>query len=218
METKPNIWDSGHFEQALDRLTQDYVYYFYREEMFFKRNIDEGSLILDVGCGEGKSTRTLANITGLEGKVVGIDNNQRMINTAKKKCSIYRNVDISLYDARDLENYPKQFDCVVFPFDMLGLLEKPDEILLASKRILKPKGKILATVFSEVAAPYQARQYVNGGAENVKVTPEFVYITEFDYRARRFSWEEIEKVFTKAELGCRIEELTSMAYGIVGTR
>jgi len=65
--------------------------------------------VLDLGCGDGALTVTIADILP-EGKVVGIDASQGMIDTALPKAG--KNVEFLLMDINEL-NFDEKFDVVV---------------------------------------------------------------------------------------------------------
>src|SRR5690625_5445962 len=51
--------------------------------------LTEEITVLDIGCGTGAITRGIAEVVGQKGRVVGIDNNPKLINTANQ---LYTNI------------------------------------------------------------------------------------------------------------------------------
>jgi SAM-dependent methyltransferase len=102
--------------------------------------IKEGMRVLDVGCGTGAISKDIALLVGETGKVIGIDNTSKFIESGK---STYQNVTnlelihIDLFDFHPLE----KFDLIVSA-RVLQWLSNPKQALLKMKSLLKPGGQI----------------------------------------------------------------------------
>ncbi len=95
--------------------------------------------VLDVGCGDGKITQTVAEMLN-KSKVLGIDSSFEMIKYASKKCS-EKNVSFKMIDVCQL-NFIEEFELII-SFYCLQWVENKK---LAFKKIadaLKPYGTIL---------------------------------------------------------------------------
>lgn len=216
-ETSQRYVDDGGYHRFLRNISKPYLRYFHKEEVFFKDRIGPGSTVLDVGCGEGRLTVPLAVHVGPDGKVVGIDFKERMYEDTKKKVAVLRNAEVYMMDARNLDQLRDSFDYVLFPFDFIGLVEHEDQVPLLRKARTKLKdgGEILATVFSEMAAPDQMMTYQRlWDPSTIRVDSDYVYVDAIDYKAERFSQEKITKLFTDAGLEPTVGKLTKMAYWI----
>src|SRR5687767_3705171 len=104
-----------------------------------------GSLVLEVGCGTGAQTVTLArNSPGA--RIVSFDRSADSLGHAKARIDAagIRNVELRQADIFALPFEPESFDHVFGCF-VLEHLSKPVEALVLLERVLKPGGTI--TVF-----------------------------------------------------------------------
>ena len=123
-----------------------------------------GSLCLDVATASGSLALALASRVGNEGKVIGIDLAQRMLDFAERKARAHKvkNIEFKQMNAQQLEFEDNTFDVVacslaIFYFpDIEGALQE-------MKRVLKPGGTLgIATAdphnaFMPLSEPYMAR-------------------------------------------------------------
>ena len=77
----------------------------YGEDVLKLFKIDENSLVIDLGCGNGALTKKLSEICG---GVIGIDSSEEMLKTAKKS---YPNLTFIREDALNF-NLEKKADAV----------------------------------------------------------------------------------------------------------
>jgi len=212
--------NNGMYDAVLENPTQAYLEYWYKEDLFFKRNIRQGSNVLDVGCGGARTTVYIASHVGKDGFVTGIDFHPKMVESAKRNTDAFSNVEILLLDVRNIDSLDKEFDYVILPFDFLGLIpqEEQVDVLKMSRGRLVKRGKILATVFSEYAAPWQLETYqsVNNPA-TLRVDKDFVYADASSYAAERFSKKKVAGLFRKAGLEPEVGTMCKMGYWIVGS-
>src|SRR3989338_9963761 len=106
----------------------EYLDYHNKEVFFFRDNIHEGVNVLDVGCGELRTTVPIAVHVGPRGKVIGIDFDERMCELAKKKSQVLKNVEVRKVDAREIDKMPENFDYIVLGFEFLGLLPSAEQV------------------------------------------------------------------------------------------
>lgn len=112
---------------------------------FFVDNINEGDVVLDIGCGNGALTFDLAKKSK---KVIGIDFNKRNIEIAKEKYYV-SNTEYIIGDATN-HNFREKFDTVVLS-NVLEHIENRIEFL---NKIKKLAPKILIRV------PMQNRDWI----------------------------------------------------------
>lgn len=93
--------------------------------------------ILDVGCGDGFHLRLLQKYGKKSWLLEGIDLDQRAVRMAEKA-----GLKVHLGSVEEL-NLPENTYDFAFMIQTIEHVEKPDEILRAVKRILKPKGKLV---------------------------------------------------------------------------
>lgn len=107
-----------------------------------------GERVLDVACGDGEPALTLARKVQPTGRVVGIDLSERMIGAAAERAADARvkNVDFQVMDAEKLELPDASFDLVTCRFG-LQIVTDPDAAIREMLRVLKPGGRVVATVW-----------------------------------------------------------------------
>lgn len=93
--------------------------------------------ILDVGCGNGKTTAEIAARVP-RGEVVGVDASADMIGFAAAHSDLHSNLKFAVADARNLP-YQHQFDLVV-SFNALHWIPEQDRALNSIHSALKPDG------------------------------------------------------------------------------
>src|SRR3989344_5604042 len=203
MSNQHEYLNNGDYEKYLRNLPAAVLDYFYKEELFFKDNVKPGTTILDVGCGEARTTVPLAVHIGPQGKLIGIDFNRKMYDLAKSKTSVLKNVKLYHLDARKLEKLPQSFDTIMLPYTFLSLLQKQDQAIVLEKarEKLKPKGQVLATLYSEYALPLQMTIYQSlWKPHTLRADANYAYVDAVNYSCERFSKNKIKNLFAKAGL------------------
>lgn len=91
--------------------------------------LEEGDTVVEIGCGTGANLRYLREEVGKEGKVIGIDISEGMLEKArrKKKRNNWENVELLKHDASKA-NLDENLEGVLFCFS-IGMFEKPGEII-----------------------------------------------------------------------------------------
>lgn len=102
--------------------------------------LKEGMLVLDIGCGTGAISKDVAKIVGEKGKVIGIDNTQKFIESGKETYKEISNLTLIHSDLFDFESKEK-FDLIIAA-RVLQWLTTPKEALIKLKSLLKPDGQI----------------------------------------------------------------------------
>lgn len=102
--------------------------------------VKPGDRVLDVGCGSGSITASIAALVGDTGSVTGIDTSEHLIGIAREQYSTLSNVQFEVTDI--LQYLPvQQFD-VVSAARVLQWVANPKEILLKMTALVKPGGSI----------------------------------------------------------------------------
>ena len=97
-----------------------------------------GLRVLDVGCGSGAITRSIAEKTGPTGRVLGIDPNVNLIEQARKNAVDFPGLTFQQADVYSFDT-TEQFDLVTCA-RTLQWLAQPEAALLNMKRFVKPGG------------------------------------------------------------------------------
>ncbi|MDQ3928058.1 MAG: class I SAM-dependent methyltransferase [Chloroflexota bacterium] len=123
-----------------------------------------GQRVLDVATGTGNLALALADRVGAEGKVVGIDLAQGMLEFAERKARArkVKNVEYRMMDARHLEFEDNTFDLVTCGLAVFYFPDIPGT-LAEMCRVLKPGGRMVLssadpeTAFAPLSKPYMER-------------------------------------------------------------
>ena len=101
--------------------------------------------VLDVGCGDGKITATIAQHVP-KGHAIGLDISNEMIDYAKKSFpnERYPNLTFQLLDAQQF-NFCEKLD-VIFSSFALQWLPNPDQFFKCAFKSLKSSGRIVTTI------------------------------------------------------------------------
>lgn len=116
-----------------------------------------GSRALDVGCGNGEPSLTIARIVGPTGSVLGIDLAEPMVESARRRAARagVQNVEFRAQDAGGLAG-PREFDAAVSRF-VIMLAPEPVAVARAVLSVLRPGARFAACVWGEAAeVPYCA--------------------------------------------------------------
>lgn len=111
-------------------------------------NIRAGARVLDVGCGPGMDTVSLAGLVGETGKVIGVDIDSDMLKDADAFAQQEGVSDIVEHMTADVGalNFPdNSFDAVRAErlFQVLPSVVEPEEVMAQLVRVTKPGGSIV---------------------------------------------------------------------------
>ncbi len=136
MTEKRYAWDSEEY------VKHSGVQYAWALELIEKLTLAGNESVLDIGCGDGRVTLTLAAQLP-QGEVLGIDSSQRMIARAQKRLSesTCRNAAFAVADATVLL-FDNRFD-VVFSNAALHWVRNHRAVLEGIEKSLKPGGRLL---------------------------------------------------------------------------
>ena len=105
-----------------------------------------GLTVLDVGCGSGAITRSIAQRTGPTGRVMGVDPNENLIEQARQQAGEmpglhFQQADVYSFDTNE------RFDLVTCA-RTLQWLARPEAALANMKRLVKPGGHLAILDFN----------------------------------------------------------------------
>jgi arsenite methyltransferase len=122
--------------------------------------IKEGDTVVDLGSGAGNDAFVARAITGVTGKVIGVDMTEKMIQKAKVNAEKlgYTNVDFRLGDIEDMPLASKLADVVVSNC-VLNLVPNKAKAFEETFRVLKPGGHFsVSDIVLEGALPENLKQ------------------------------------------------------------
>lgn len=96
--------------------------------------------ILEIGCGQGFNTYLLSKKT--QNRVIGIDLSKKDIDISKQR---YPNVDFIVMNAEKLKFKDNYFD-FIYAIEVLEHVNHLGKVLNEIKRVLKPGGKLIASI------------------------------------------------------------------------
>lgn len=130
--------EGEHYDWVIHPRRLEKIFHRQRERETAKliHKFNNGSLVLDAGCGTGLITRRL------RGTVIGLDINKWNLNQTKKHVP---HANIVAGDVEQLPFTNDKFDLVICT-ETLEHLEHPENAVLEFLRILKPGGRLIGSV------------------------------------------------------------------------
>lgn len=163
MEFKPGI-PKGWFDASIKKLElQALETAEERLPLYLKIGVKDARLLLDVGCGSGFVTRDIARLT--KGTVIAIDGSTQLLQVAQQILNEYSNTILCKGDAQALPFSNNTFDLVTCNL-VLMWADNPQMVVNEMTRVVKPKGKILASLEPDYGGKIH-------WPENKKVDPLF---------------------------------------------
>jgi len=113
----------------------------YKQHVLHELRILPGHVVLDVGCGPGADLPAMAAATGPTGKVIGVDHDPVMRDTARHRTRAYPSVEIQAGDAHALPVEPASVDRARAD-RVLQHLADPATAVGELRRVLRPGGRV----------------------------------------------------------------------------
>jgi ubiquinone/menaquinone biosynthesis C-methylase UbiE len=113
--------------------------------------IPNGALVLDVATGRGAALIPAAESVGTQGRVIGIDLSEIMVQeTAKElaRLGLSSNIEVRRMDAEHLQFPDESFDYVLCAFGIF-FFPRLDLAISEFRRVLKPNGRIVVTTWEK---------------------------------------------------------------------
>ena len=144
---------SGLFDRAattFDHVGPRFFSHFGRRLVELAR-IPSGAHVLDVATGRGAALFPAAKSVGTQGRVIGIDLSEGMVQeTAKEiaRLGLSSNVEVRQMDAEHLQFPDESFDYVLCAFGIF-FFPQLDRAMSEFRRALKPNGRIVVTTWEK---------------------------------------------------------------------
>lgn len=124
----------------------------WRDDTMERMNVQPGSSSLDVCCGTADWTISMGEAVGPNGKAVGLDFSQNMLNVGVEKIKPFPQIQLIHGNAMELPFEENTFDYVTIGF---GLRNVPDymQVLNEINRVLKPGGMFVCLETSQSELP-----------------------------------------------------------------
>jgi ubiquinone/menaquinone biosynthesis C-methylase UbiE len=214
------IFYSNPYFEGLQE-TQPFKKYLEREEEKIKSCGIRGK-VLDIGCGNGRSTELLAKFADY---VVGVDFSERLLEQANQKRNAVWHQKVGganwryyLEDAKSLHFEDSSFDIVGMFWNTFGnLYSSRDQVLRETKRVLKPNGRIIMSVFAENILPAYLELLSSNELRVSQQDENYVFLRE-GLVSERFSRIKLEQICKSVGLNPKIEQLTDVTYWCEATK
>ena len=123
--------------------------------------IEPGSLVLDLGCGAGTDLLIAAQMTGPDGRVIGVDMTTSMLERAQASAREMGIANVELHESL-IESLPVDDDSVdaVISNGVIDLVPDKDAVFDEIDRVLRPGGRVQfadVIIHTEVSEDARAR-------------------------------------------------------------
>jgi ubiquinone/menaquinone biosynthesis C-methylase UbiE len=133
--------DAGRQIAYLDEAATSQVGRQYKQHVLRELRIGPGHVVLDVGCGPGTDLPAMAAAAGPAGKVIGVDHDPAMRDTARQRTRTYPCVEIRAGDAHALPLDHASVDRARAD-RVLQHMVAPATAAAELRRVLRPGGRV----------------------------------------------------------------------------
>ena len=147
-----NPVSAGRFDQrghgeAYERVLVAAFFTAWAADLVARAELQPGERVLDVGCGTGVVSRTVAPKLGGHGRVVGLDASEEMLSAARTRPSpAGAPIELHRGDATALPFRDASFDAVLCQQALQFVRDRP-AALREMRRVLVPGGRVCLAVF-----------------------------------------------------------------------
>ena len=121
------------------------------DKLIERSGIKPGMMVIDLGCGSGAFTTSVARVAGEQGRVYAVDIQPAMLQQLKRKLLKPENRDIRNIELKEASAYELPFadESIDLVYMVTVLMEIPDrgKALREIRRVLKPGGTLAVTEF-----------------------------------------------------------------------
>ncbi len=208
--TMTEFHDKPFFDNWVKKAPPKIREYLEKENQFLRKHIRKDSRVLDIGCGYG---RTIQSIMSIPSKIVGIDDNPRMIKKALHALGKKTKVELFLENAEKMHFKNGYFDYVLCMANTFGNFdEKKVAILQEMKRVTKQNGTIYMSVFSERSIEYRVRGYKKAGMKILNIDQAETVLANDNLKLEQFDKNKLKQIFVKAKVRFKISPLATISY------
>lgn len=142
-------WEARYYDVFLNLVSAGRYSHFIKE-IIARMDIKPGQSILDLGSGTGRNDFFMAQKMGSQGKIVGLDISDVMINQAKKRFCRYANVKFKKLRIEQPLAYEEEFDKVFISFTLHGFEDAQKVgIIRNAYQAIKPGGTFYVLDYAE---------------------------------------------------------------------
>ena len=203
----------NYFQQYIEAVSQplpEMADYFEKENSYLKNLINEGSIVLDVGCGNGRTIKFLAPFVK---KIVGVDYDEKMIESARQNLANIQNIELLHRDFFDT-NFDIKFDLVFASYNLLGSAEVAQDqrrgLLQKMAADTKSGGHTVASVWSDIGIDFANKYYPYIGIKVLNIEGDDVVTDQGTFK--RFAKPELENLAGSIGKSFKIVELSHIFY------
>jgi len=192
------------------------------EIQFLLSFVTSTSSVLDIGCGAGRVAQLLA--PHIE-SVIGIDNDERVLEIARKECQGLSNIEILHGDALALPFQDATFDTTYSTMNTIGSFPEDEQVtfLEGMARVTKPSGHVINTTWrtdrgaTEDIRKYYEHYYQEEGYDILEIDETKTVTVKGTFE--RLSEEKLRKIYDHANLqNVEFTVLGPLFLGAVGLR
>lgn len=122
-------------QERTDRLVRPYG-----EAAIAAARVQPGEAVLDVGCGCGDTSLTVASLVGAQGRVIGVDVSAPMLEVARRRAAGLANLTFLEADA-SAAALPGPFDLLISRFGVM-FFDEPAAAFAHMRAALRPGGRL----------------------------------------------------------------------------
>ncbi|MDP3741808.1 MAG: class I SAM-dependent methyltransferase [Candidatus Micrarchaeota archaeon] len=181
---------------------------FYKENEILLKNINEESVVLDVGCGLGTHLNLISKYCK---EIIGIDYSEVVLKRCRKETGHLPNVKTFNMNAKRLEFPDNAFDQVNCMFNTLGNMKDPMPVMKEITRVTKPSCHIIFSLYNLESIPERLDYYHKTGLPDATASNGEVSAFGGKFYSRSYSEEEITKMCLQTGLDVEVYK-TRIAY------
>lgn len=111
----------------------------YKQRLGTALDVRPGQTAVDLGCGPGTDLRRLADAVGIDGSVIGVDREPRMLQEARRRLADRPNVDLHVGDLHELPLRAGSVERARADRVLQHVLD-PARAIAEARRVLRPGG------------------------------------------------------------------------------